>query len=254
MLGDAGGRGCAALVLLTGWWRGRRDVEPPVGRRDVVSAARRFRRFPLISSWSSLLNNAGVYVPTVLIASLYGTHVGGLFGLGQRVFALPLGLVGTAVAQAYLAHSANGRATGDGAQLALYRSTRRRLAVLGLLATFGVLAAGGRAFAAVFGEPWREAGVYCQLLAPMLLAQFVAVPLAVALDLVERQDLHAWWDAGRLVVVAAAFGVARALGFSPRGALLLYSLASAATYTVLLGVIQHGLRGATGARPARAVS
>ncbi len=240
LLGDAAGRGSAALVLFSRW---KREVNPShqrVRAHEVGSTARKFRRFPLISSWSSLLTIGGVYVPTLLVTGIYGTEVGGWFGLGQRVYAIPMGLVGNAIAQVYVAHAAKLAAIGE-ARLKLFRETRRRLALVGILGT-AVLVSGGPAFGLVFGARWREAGVFCSLLAPMLLAQFVASPLSATLDLTERQDLEAWWGAGRLLIVVAAFGTARALGLSPRGALILYGLAGAAAYGLLLLVMEHALK------------
>ena len=42
-------------------------------------------------------------------------------------------------------------------------------------------------FAFVFGEPWREAGVYAQILIPALFLRFIANPLSFMIYIAEKQ-------------------------------------------------------------------
>ena len=59
-----------------------------LGRRDLAALsalAFRYRRYPVLAAPSLLLRLLAQFLPTILVAALYGPMVGGFFGLGQRV-------------------------------------------------------------------------------------------------------------------------------------------------------------------------
>jgi len=62
-------------------------------------------------------------------------------------------------------------------------------------------------FAFVFGEPWREAGRYAQLLAPMYAMRFVASPLGFVLIIAEKQDFYLGWQAVLFAMTVTAIAV-----------------------------------------------
>jgi O-antigen/teichoic acid export membrane protein len=232
--GDAAGRCLSCVPLL-----GRRDRITTERIRtvwtDIRAVVVRYRRFSLLSSGSALLNGAGLYLPPIVFTSLFGATPGGLFGLSQRVAAIPMGLIGTAVAQVYIGHAGPLVARDPTASFDLYRSVRRRLLLIGIPGA-ALLAFGGQAFAYVFGDEWREAGVYCQLLAPALLAQFVGSPLSQTLTLLNRLALQIILDASRAALLVAAIVIPHAFGSSARFALVTLSLTTAAHYSLLLFV------------------
>src|SRR5690606_10348328 len=106
-----------ALMLpsLLGLRRG--DQEPAAGRGDqapvtgaaMLAALRRFRRFPLVTSWSGLLNVAGQYAPFFVFALAYDDRVTGWLAFTARLLAAPVTLIGQAVAQVYLCRGASVR-------------------------------------------------------------------------------------------------------------------------------------------------
>ncbi len=65
-------------------------------------AARRYRRFPLIGSWPSLINSIGFEAPLLLIVAFYGAHTGGLFAFAQRLIGAPVALFVLAVSQVFV--------------------------------------------------------------------------------------------------------------------------------------------------------
>lgn len=231
--GDAVGRWAGAALLAV---RARREAPaPPEPPRlaDIVEAARRYRRFPLLSSGSSLLNQAGVQLPALLLAALYGARVAGWFALGQRVVSLPLVMLGHSIAQVYAGHASN-LARSDAP--ALRRLFLRTSLVLGLAGSvpFGLLALlGPWLFGLVFGREWEETGRYFRALAPMCLAQFIVVPLSQTLAILERQSLQLGWDALRAALMVGVLFAAESRGFSPLLAIALFGAAMTVAYAVL---------------------
>ncbi len=114
-----------------------------------------------------------------LIAATQGPAAAGFWGLALRYLKAPATLVGGAVSQAlYPALAADGGATAQGR--ASVRRVMRMLALLALPLVLALWLFAPAAFAAAFGEPWREAGELARALALYIGVHFVASPLSVA--------------------------------------------------------------------------
>ena len=87
--------GCGRLAL--GAVRRSSAAFRGLTRRALRAAASRYRRFPILSTPSGLLNHLGIYFPVILLSAFYGPRYAGLFALTQRAINVPLVLVGTSV-------------------------------------------------------------------------------------------------------------------------------------------------------------
>jgi len=244
LFGDAVGRvsGSSALITLT--WQKSKHCFTAVSIPEICRAAYRYRRFPLLSSGSALLNNAGLQLPPLLLAVLYGTQVAGWFALGQRVISIPMLLVGQAVAQVYYSEASRLSLEDPKALKTLFLKTARGLLTWGLV-PIGLLAVGGPwFFVFVFGEAWRDAGGYVQLLSLMFLIQFVVVPLSQTLNVLERQDWQLIWDTMRFILVVGGIVVAYALKWPAWTAVMIYGLLMLFSYLGLfilsnIAILKH---------------
>lgn len=247
-LGLAGVTGIGLVLGLSGSWlagalvlgltsfavltRPRRAQAPSLS--GIWAVARRYRRFPAFGSWSALSNRAALDLPGVLFAVVYGPTVAGWFLLSYRLIAAPTQLISQGVGHVYLNEAAALSRDDPPALAVLYRRTLRRLLLIGWLPTVVVMVAGPPLFSLVFGDSWREAGVYAQLLAIAFLAQFTITPLTSTFAVLERQDLQLVRDVIRLVLVLGGFGLAAAADLSARTAVTLYGLSMAIGYLLLL--------------------
>lgn len=248
MLGHIGGRAAGTSSLLP---RGpeRRAIGRP-RTPQLVELARRYRRFPLVSAWVGLLTAAGQNLPSVLLAIFYGAPTAGLFLLANRVIASPMYLVGDAVGQVYLGEAASVVRDEPRRLVPLFTVATRRLFLVGVVPFAGVAVFGGTAFALVFGEEWREAGVYAQIFTPMFLLQFVVSPLSQTLTILEKQGSQLAFNVGRLSSVLGSLTVAYVAGASPRLALAVFTAATVVTYVVYLVMCKRAVRSLLTAREA----
>jgi lipopolysaccharide exporter len=199
--------------------------------RQLLAQGRRFRQFPLISTPATLLNTGGRWAPTLLLGLLYGAETAGFFYLAQRTLAAPVNFVGVVVGQTYLGEARRLRQEGKSADLLRLFSRLTLLSLAVSLVFMTILLAVGRTlFISVFGQEWSEAGLFAQLLAPLLAVRFVVSPVSATFSLVERQTLQLPWEVANLVALALGFAVGPLVGLSAAKAVLLYSLASVAAY------------------------
>lgn len=186
--------------------------------------AQRYRDFPRLNAPQALIASLQDLLLISLLTVLGGSIVVGLYGMMMRVLKLPAAMVGQAVAQVAYRDMAAAHAAGHPLRPLL----KKTVLLLGLLALppFGLIALyGDTLFALVFGEAWREAGRYAQMLSPYILFHFIASPLGLVPLVVSRQretfvftvagtvlPLMAVWSAYQLWGNwAAAFGLLSAV-------------------------------------------
>lgn len=171
---------------------------------DVIATAKRYRKFPLVSTWSRLLNSLGLQLPLLLVVALFGSYEAGLFALTVRVLASPVGIVANAVTQAFEGTFA-ASLRGSGALLApLVIRSARNLAIIGALPAATIAATGPILFAWIFGPTWEESGIYAQILILAYFLQFVVSPVSRTLILLEHQGTQFAWDFARAVGASGA--------------------------------------------------
>ena len=236
VFGRVGGSGNLAIHAFAG----KRKVLAGFSVQHLLYLVRRYKRFPLISSGSAFLNGAGLYITPILLASLYGVKVAGLFALSQRIVGLPMVLAGQSVSQVFLGEFAKRKYSDRETLLQLYQSMAIKLLAFGVIPIVLLSFLGPFGFSKIFGFEWAEAGTYTQILAVMFLAQFVVVPLSQTLNVLEKQNIQIWWDLSRLLLVCLSLYTAYFFEFSPRVSVAMYGFAMLLSYMVLylVSVIQ----------------
>jgi len=242
LLGDAAGRMTGSLSLARLLWLRSWNTFRSVRWRTIWGAANRYRRFPLVSSWSSLLNAGAYSVPPLLMAGLFGTKMLGWFALGDRVLGAPTTLIGQAVSQVYAVEAASLAASNPRALQGLFFRSIKSLAILGAapFVVFFLFAPGLFAFA--FGESWREAGVYARILAAMHYLAFICWPLTQTLNILEQQHWQLGWDASRLVLTCGSLWIVFHYGGSARIAIGVLAAAMFLGYAAHLLVSEWAIR------------
>jgi len=195
--------------------------------RDVVSS---YRRFPLMLAPAGLLNVLGLQAPVLMMAALYGTDEAGWLGLTQRVLALPVTLIGMAVAQVFLGEFSDSIRSGGTRARRLFDAATTRLLAVATVGAALLLALGPMAFAAIFGAEWQESGQFARALALGLAAQLVASPVSQTLIVLGHTGTQLLWDAGRLLLVVAVIAIAWAIGAEAITAMWWVGLSQLLTY------------------------
>ncbi|GAB2456346.1 lipopolysaccharide biosynthesis protein [Nocardioides hungaricus] len=221
----------------------------PGAREPMRRIAIRFRRFPLILGPSAVLNALGLQAPFLLIAATFGPIVAGWLGLTLLVLAMPVALLGQAIAQVYLGELGQAHRDNDGSELRLFLTATRWLALFGLLTATALVIVAPSAFSWVFGDAWETSGHYTRLLAIPMAVQLIVAPVSQTLAIKGRQGLQLAWDASRLVLTVGCVGASILIGGSAVEAVRVLAIASTVAYVTLWGLVLYTLIVAR--RPAR---
>ena len=199
--------------------------------RRMRFIAHRYRRFPIYSTWTALSNTASLQLVPILFASLLGVTIAGLYALTLRVLSVPAGLIGDAIGSVFLSEAPRARRENKLTQLV--EGLHLKLALAGAIPLAIVMIGGPTIFELVFGENWRQAGIYAQWMAPWLYLQFQWTPLSMIGSVMELQRaLFVAHTSTLLVRVGLILGLASA-GASANTIVLGFSLASALCYLLI---------------------
>lgn len=242
-LGFVIGQSTGTALLLSRLVLAQREVFSQVTLRGMAAAARRYVRFPLVSSWSALLEEAcGGSVVSILIASLFAPQIAGFMLLSDRVVGRPLLMLSTSLLQVFVGEAGHA-ITGDPAKLQRrfrqivsqqFALTALWIVIANLLAMF--------AFPTIFGASWSAATIYLVALSGAYLAQSSLHPVSHTLQLLQMQFTAAGLQAVRLVLIVAAIVVPWSLGCSAVQALFVYSGVQIVMCSAILAVMARAIR------------
>jgi O-antigen/teichoic acid export membrane protein len=232
LLGDALGRVSGSGRFARDLWRGYENQLRAVRPGRMFRLAVRYREYPLVSMWGTLINMSGLALPALFLAQYYGPRETGCFGLVYRVLGAPISLVGVSIAQVYIAEAAKLSRSDPARLMHIFFKTTRHMIYLGLVpcGVFAVLAPW--LFVHVFGHAWLEAGEYARYMSFMFYAGFINSPVTQTLNVLERQRAQFAWDISRLIVTLSAIAIPHRLGYGAGTAVLAYGIAMSLMYAV----------------------
>jgi O-antigen/teichoic acid export membrane protein len=185
LLGQISGQaaGITSLGMLA--LRKKKQLFRMVSISGLFYAAHRYRRFPIFSSWGGAFNTAGQQLPPLLFAAFFSSSAAGIYLLAHRVLAMPMTLVGRAIADVFFSQAAEARREGTLAPLVA--GIHEKLAHIAMAPALVLVFAGQDLFGLVFGENWRQAGQFAQWMAPWIYLVFVTSPLSMLFSVLEKQ-------------------------------------------------------------------
>ena len=154
-------------------------------RRKIVAGIKRYRKFPMYSSWSGLINIASWQLPILLLGIFFSPAIVGFYALGFRILQMPMSLIGRAIGKVFHQRAAQANLRGD--LEPLVRNLLRTLVIVGLAPISALAVIGEDLFSLVFGPTWSQAGIYTQILSPWAFVWFVSSPLSTLFGVLNKQ-------------------------------------------------------------------
>ena len=220
IFGMAFGAVISTTVLLLQIWRDdARIFLENIRLRAMLTEARRYKKFPLISSWSGLLNTLSWQMPAFLLSSFFSTTVVGYYGLSYRMLHFPMSLIGASIGQVFFQRASVAFAEGNLGPLV--ESTFRRLVMFGLFPFLALAFTGKEVFQVILGARWAEAGVYTQILSLWAFFWFISSPMSQLFNVLEKQEFGLWINVLLIITRFLSLYIGGILG-DPRAALALF--------------------------------
>lgn len=194
----------------------------------------KYKQYLLISTPGALLNVAGFAIPVILIGSLYGLRALGFYALVNRLFAAPSLLIGKSVSQVYMSDLNKLIRTDPKKALRLFFNLIKYLALISLPPLIILSPFAPSIFVFIFGNEWKEAGIYFCILAPMQFINFIAWPLLPTLTLLDKQKWQFSWELFRASLSIASIYISYYFALNARNAIGVFALAMLLCYLIHL--------------------
>jgi len=238
IIGRILGQSAGTITLAIPFLDKDRKLIKKINRKDIFWSAKRYIKFPLISSISQFLNTASIQLPVLFISSQYGNKAIGFYGLANSIINLPTTLIGNAVGDVFYGEAAS---VGNQDPLRLKQLSieiLKKLMIIGLVPLIIIVLFGPYLFLFVFGVEWKEAGIYARIISFLAYARLIFIPVSRIYSIFERQKEAFLIDALRVILVIIVFTITNYLNLNLLYAVSLYSFSISLVYLITFLVLQ----------------
>ena len=233
ILGNIVGRFVSVFVLIHKFIKNDTISIQYIKKEVILGQMIKHKDFPLVNSLHAFSDIVRISGSVMLISSFFGTTILGLYSLSLRVLQVPIGIIGSALGQ--VLYKKFSSLHNDNQPLYPYVKEIIVKLLLVALPIFGILFfVAPDLFAFVFGEKWRVAGEYSQLLIPYLFINFIISPISSLPIILNYQQRFFYLSLiGNLGMPIIIF-VGYKLDFDIKYILILLSLSLFILYSVIL--------------------
>lgn len=228
ILGDILGKGAGTAVLVAQAVRNDlKLIAESFSPKNIKRQMIRYRRFPLLDSCSSFINTLSWQMPVLLLTSFFSPAVAAFYTLGFQIVQAPLNLVGGSVSQVFFQRLSVAKHDGTMGEI-----TSDICSLMLLVSVFPCLLlfmVGGDLFSLIFGNEWKEAGVFAQILAIWIVFWFVGNVLSPVISILEIQSFGLMTSTANLITRGGSILIGGIIGSVYFG-LFLFSISGIMVY------------------------
>ena len=163
-----------------------KELLSKVSKLKIIALAKRYKNFPKYQAPHAMLNTFSSHIPIYMFTPFFGLGVVGLYALSTRIVFAPMMILAGASAKVYnqkvtQLYNENGDAYGF--TVRLLKSLLKKIIFPFLI----IIIFAPDIFSFIFGDEWREAGVYTQILAPWLWMVFFTATISFIPSLLNIQ-------------------------------------------------------------------
>ena len=164
-----------------------------ISLENIWIQAKRYKNFPKFSLMGIFANTLSVQLTNILISSFFSIATLGLYSLVQKILGMPSALIGGSIGQVFFQEASESKQK-NGEALSIFIRTLKKLLLIGVVA-FGLLYFTVEdLFALVFGEKWRIAGTYAQIVIPLFFIRFVYASVSTIYDIFDGLKIELIWQ------------------------------------------------------------
>jgi len=152
----------------------------------LLIMAKRYKKFPIFSLPSDFLSVLTSELPIIMFVMMYRSEEVGLFALTIRVIGIPVGIVSGAISSVFRQEASSHYAIKENCKK-IYISTAKTLFLVSIIPFMILGIFSPYLFVLIFGQEWRLAGDYTQLMSLMYFFKFTVSPLSFMYYIAEKQ-------------------------------------------------------------------
>ena len=245
VVGAVIGQGLSAAVYARSIWHNDHQIFSRTSLAAQIQAAKIYLRHPAHIAPSQLIGVVAGIMPVFIMTEAYGVTAAGMLALALKLVALPTSLVASAIGDVYrqkIAQSYN----ETGQFKSIFVRTLSLTTVIAFIPFLFMYFLAPPVFVLIFGEAWREAGNYAQILTVAAFFQFIFTPVDKGAVVVGATRYIFAWHVVRMLGMLAVMAAVWTGAWSAVAAVWMIALLNVSLY-VADGVIEYQLSRGSGA-------
>jgi len=157
-----------------------------ISKKQIKLLALQYKDFPKFQAPHAFIHTVSSNMPVYLFSTFFGATTVGFYSLSLRIVFTPFMILSGASAQVYnqkLSEVYNAKGDSYTLTISLLQSLLKKIIVPFLI----IIIYAPEIFAFIFGEAWREAGVYTQILSSYLILNILVSTISFIPSLVNQQ-------------------------------------------------------------------
>jgi len=160
-----------------------------VKKEKIKFLAKKYIKFPLLSTWSGLMNLLGYQFLNILIGIFFGSSTLGYFYLAYKVVIIPFNLIGSSIAQIFYQQSVIEK-VNTGKSLNTFTTTLKKLVIISFIIFIPFFLLIKPILTILLGVKWKYIGMYAMILIPMVAVRFVSSVLSLTMLVYQKLQLE----------------------------------------------------------------
>jgi len=202
-----------------------------ISKVKIVALSKRYKKFPKYLLVAHGINSLSEQSQIILFSSFFSANTVGFLAFAQRILSIPTSIIAQSIGdvfrqEAIICYNQNKEC------LEIYISTFKKLLIIAILPFSILFFLSPFIFDIIFGENWRIAGEYAQVLIPMYFLQFVTSPLSQMYIIAEKQKLDLYWQIYLLFSVVSSILISYYLFKDAYITLIAFAIAYSIAYLV----------------------
>lgn len=232
LVGEVAGRFSGVLAYVKTLKRNRLRSYP-ISIVKMKQVMKRYKSFPLVSSWSALLNNAGSQLPVFFLVAVFDTKTAGFFFLAQKILTVPEGLLGFSASQVYMSQAAQQARLSYREFRTFFWDIVKKMIIMGSVTIGAIALIAPPLIQIVFGDVWIETGAFIQVLSIMYVMRIIVHPLVANFYVFEALKTQIVAEAIRFIMIVLSLILALQFTESPVIAILWISIGTSVGYVAI---------------------
>ena len=165
---------------------GNKNLLSHINTLKLLALAKKYRKFPKFQVPHAFLNNFSSNIPIYLFSSFFSSTIVGFYALSTRIVYAPFMIIAGASSKVYsqrLSEIYHENGDAYSFTIKILESLSRKIILPFLI----IVIFAPNIFAFIFGEVWREAGVYTQILSPWMFMVLMVSTISFITSLLHLQ-------------------------------------------------------------------
>jgi O-antigen/teichoic acid export membrane protein len=170
----------------------------------ILTLAKRYKKFPQYDALATLFNISAHQSAHIFFNIFFGAISSGYYYLVQKIFGLPILLIAASIQDVFKEKMTIIYNSGGNSR-EFFINTLKKLFLLALIPSVLIYFFAVDVFMFFFGEQWKSAGEFVQILTPAFFLRFISFPLSFMFYIAEKQHYNIIGQFLLLVVILFSF-------------------------------------------------